>query len=774
MAERLYIQNRRKRERRRRLIRNVFKAILAVGGCALLLWLLGHTVTTILDRQEGTQEEIAGISFQEAGNLAWLLLDTAGEEAAQALYTLLQQMGEGEDAKTLLTNSQARQMLQLFPDGESARFLKALEGKKVGRVRADDWYEWFDAVRAVYDETGRIRDTQTVLLAAGEEAVDAAGQPLDNRRILTRDGVFYSHTDRLLDGNYRFCRVEAVERDAQLYAVRSAQKTDLLWKNVWITGADREFVRCFLSGWVVAVPALFPEGASLPAEQVADVELQSGRVTRLTVKSHKISGRLLRIADGGAEIEGHGLLPFSDDLKIYRLYQNLTEQKKGDLLLGYAGTDFVVENGVIEAALMQREEDMKTIRVLIKTSGYAQNVHQSVALQADCGCTVISGQGETEKREPLAAGETLLVDTDSPLFENGDRIFLVPDILTGRISLPNVERAQGPASYRGSFELLRTSEGIALINEVLLEEYLYAVLPGEMPSSYPMEAQKCQAVCARTYAYEKMLHAGLPAYGAHLDDSVSYQVYNNIGENESSTLAVKQTAGEMLFYEDQVAQAYYYSTSCGFGTDASVWQEGNEQAYPYLVSREIKSGGTYYEQEEPWFSWRYQVTDPDLALLEQKLASRYRANPQEVLTLQPDGSFASSAPPSLGEIREISVAKEGSGGVAKELLITGKNASVLVKSEYAIRYVLCDGKAQVLRQDNSLVDAPSLLPSAFFTVETTKENGRVTGYVLSGGGYGHGVGLSQNGARQMALSGMRMEEILAFFYQGCRIETIDS
>ena len=60
-----------------------------------------------------------------------------------------------------------------------------------------------------------------------------------------------------------------------------------------------------------------------------------------------------------------------------------------------------------------------------------------------------------------------------------------------------------------------------------------------MPADYPAEALNAQAICARTYAYGRMEHAGYPQYGAHVDDSTSYQVYNNVGEQEGSTTAVK-------------------------------------------------------------------------------------------------------------------------------------------------------------------------------------------------------------------------------------------
>ena len=120
---------------------------------------------------------------------------------------------------------------------------------------------------------------------------------------------------------------------------------------------------------------------------------------------------------------------------------------------------------------------------------------------------------------------------DSPLFAENSRIVVEPEALTGRVRLENVGRSQGTPSYRGKLELVKGEEGILVINEVLLEEYLYAVVPSEMPSSYPLEALKSQAICARTYAYDKMCHAGLARYGAHVDDSSAFQVYNNIEEN---------------------------------------------------------------------------------------------------------------------------------------------------------------------------------------------------------------------------------------------------
>ena len=90
-----------------------------------------------------------------------------------------------------------------------------------------------------------------------------------------------------------------------------------------------------------------------------------------------------------------------------------------------------------------------------------------------------------------------------------------------------------------------------------------------------------------------------------------------------------------------------------------------------------------------------------------------------------------------GKIREIYVTKRSSGGAAQELLIESENGQVRIQSEYSIRYVLCDGKTQAVRQDGSRAAVTSLLPSSFFQVSTFKEDGFVIGYTLIGGGYGH-------------------------------------
>jgi stage II sporulation protein D len=358
---------------------------------------------------------------------------------------------------------------------------------------------------------------------------------------------------------------------------------------------------------------------------------------------------------------------------------------------------------------------------------------------------------------------------------------------------------------------------MAVVNEVSLEEYLYSVVPSEMPASYAEEALKAQAICARTYAYGHMQHAAYPAYGAHVDDSTSYQVYNNILEQESTTRAVKATYGQLLYtVEGELAGTYYYSTSCGVGSDANVWKTEAAKEITYLKAeainetlmqeklmlREQQSAGGEavsasaqedlgeylreeehfadfitdtneddFESAEGWYRWSYEVEELNPQYLCDVLQKRYQAGSKLVLTLE-KGEFVSKEIAEFTQIHKMYIAARENGGVADELILETDKGTYKVISEHNIRYVLCDGETKVKRADGSEVAMPNLLPSGFFIIETGNKSGNVIGYKLTGGGFGHGVGMSQNGAKDMAEKGYSCDEILTFFYENCKLEGI--
>lgn len=331
--------------------------------------------------------------------------------------------------------------------------------------------------------------------------------------------------------------------------------------------------------------------------------------------------------------------------------------------------------------------------------------------------------------------------------------------------LDQVKADLAQENYRGEL-IFQQATGDAtrfvVINEVPLEEYLYGVVSSEMPASYPEEALKAQAVCARTYAVLHMMNPAYPDYDAHVNDTTSFQVYHNIAEQPRTNQAVDETAGMLLFQEngEDLVETYYYSTSCGEICAAST----NVAFQEYIT--QINEAD--FEAGEGWYRWSCQIQLDKTEMLK-RMQERYAANKGSVLTMTGKDTYESLAIRELDRVRELFISVRGENGVGEELIISTDKNVYKVVGEYNIRYVLNRSGTEIVRQDGERVKMETLLPSAFISLEAVKSAGEVTGYQIMGGGFGHGIGMSQNGARAMAERGYTMEEILAYYYPGSRV-----
>ena len=394
----------------------------------------------------------------------------------------------------------------------------------------------------------------------------------------------------------------------------------------------------------------------------------------------------------------------------------------------------------VESTLPQkpRQDTNEKIRVLIKSNGFVQTTHTEVTMQAASGLKLISG-GTIVECEP---GQSITITPNDERFQVGT-IQVESLCEEEKISIASLKRGYGTPSYRGKLELFKTAEGIVIINELLLEEYLYAVVPSEMPASYEIEALKAQAVCARSYAYNQSRNYAYPEYQAHVDDSTSFQVYGNSLEQESTIRAVNETCGEKIWYKNQVATAYYYSTSCGKTASITAWGSELGDSNRYLQSISVcNKKGVEYESTLPWYRWTATVS-------EQAMSDLIELNTGK----------------EIGTLLNLAVTRQGDGGIVQELTIVGTMGKIIVETENKIRSALGGSGYTIEKRDGTIVNGSKLLPSAFFTIEKKSGN-----YILHGGGYGHGIGMSQNGANEMAKQGETYKQILTFFYTGVTVE----
>ena len=204
----------------------------------------------------------------------------------------------------------------------------------------------------------------------------------------------------------------------------------------------------------------------------------------------------------------------------------MSMEQTSAILVGYTITDFVVSDGVVCAALIKESIKAENIRVLINTTNYKSLYHSSVTLTSNSPFVIAYG----ENHKLYEANTEVTITTEDPMLTEG-RIKITPANEDAKLSLLSIERSYGKPEYRGSIEIAKSDKGLTVVNELTLEEYLYSVVPSEMPISYGEEALKVQAVCARSFAYNQLIDNKFSSYGAHVDDSVNSQVYNNIKEN---------------------------------------------------------------------------------------------------------------------------------------------------------------------------------------------------------------------------------------------------
>lgn len=605
----------------------------------------------------------------------------------------------------------------------------------------EDWYKAYRILLAHLDKESSIWETTVFLLKVDENRKEAYTETG------AMQGAFSYCSGAFADNVFQEIKVY-VKNDVLLTIVEVLPEDHYLG-SVWVMEVTGNRLDCFFRQVAFTAEIAEEAASQLPErEQIADLTFRDGMLMQAKEQREKVHGRLLRLSEKELEIEGEGVFALAEDAAFYKLYGNLASLSRNDLRVGGADTDFVLRKGKICAGLVSEREEADRIRVLLKNTAAGSSFHDTVALTVDGEKTVL-------RKKDMKVGERRSFQSEN---------------LTDKVLVELENSTREDPLYRGSLECLRMEEGIVVVNELPLEEYLYGVVPSEMPASYPSEALKAQAVCARTYACRYILHAGLPSLGAHVDDTTSYQVYHNIAENASTTTAVKETDGLLLTYQGEPVENYYYSTSCGADPQDETLRE--EDVFRAFIEASHEED---VEREEPWYRWIYQVEKLDEKQLFTRLQERYRAVPSMILTKTEGGNYASEPIGKTGKIKRLTVTERGDGGIAQALLIETEQSAYRVLSEYNIRYVLCDGKSAVIRQDGSESVQRTLVPSAFFVMDTDSKTGKdgetVVGYTLTGGGFGHGKGMAQNGAKALGKQGASCEDILAVYYPGCTVRS---
>lgn len=386
-----------------------------------------------------------------------------------------------------------------------------------------------------------------------------------------------------------------------------------------------------------------------------------------------------------------------------------------------------------------RDASLRLVRVALATRA------ESVELTADGGWMLFASDGVT----PLAMtqpGERWLLERDgsrlSARRSDSRPVSLRDSIIIARSSEPGGTVRFNDRRYRGELLVRAASSGIMVINRLPMDEYVQGVVPLEIGTNdvADIAAVEAQAVAARSYAYTRL--AG-PSKPYDVVATVQDQVYGG-ANSESSTgnRAVESTAGLVLFYEGRVVNAPYHA-NCG-GFTAAPEDSWNVDSEPYLrrVSDQIPGTNRYYCDWAPKFRWTQSYS-----------AARLRSSIARYVRTLPGGAGG------ITRVRNVRVT---------DVTPVGRVATLTVDTDHG---------SWTLRgnQIRSALRLPSggMLYSTYFSVDADVHAGEVKSLVLHGGGNGHGIGMCQTGAIGRARAGQDFRTILATYYPGTAVGTVE-
>ncbi len=276
--------------------------------------------------------------------------------------------------------------------------------------------------------------------------------------------------------------------------------------------------------------------------------------------------------------------------------------------------------------------------------------------------------------------------------------------------------------YRGTILIRKTGRGeLTAINELGIDEYLFGILPREVSPAWPKEALKAQALVSRSFALKSLGRHG--SDGFDLCSKVHCQVYGGMESEDARTnAAVEETYNEVVVYKEDLANTLFFS-NCGGKTEfpGNAWQNSNNPPYLKPVRCKYCKGFKHHD-------WEESVKSEQMA---------------DAL-----GKFSVEYP-----IRSITVANKGSSGRA---------ATIKIRS--------AAGNATLPASQFRMAIGPNVIRSTMIT-RIRRKGDR---FLFEGRGWGHGVGLCQEGARGMAERNKSYRKIVQFYYPGTEIEKVEN
>ncbi len=315
--------------------------------------------------------------------------------------------------------------------------------------------------------------------------------------------------------------------------------------------------------------------------------------------------------------------------------------------------------------------------------------------------------------------------------------------------------------YRGAFEVRNNGDLFRVINIVDTDDYLASLLGREMSTSWPIEALKAQAVCARNYAFT--IGGKHTSYGFDICAEQHCQVYGGVSsEAESTRRAVKETEGVLVTYKDKVVPLYYFSCDGGYTEDSeNVWVS----AEGYLRGKKDIYENPKYAK---LYNWEKTFTKEEIEEILRNKNIDVGQLKDVVIEEMSDNN---------GVIKLTFVGDAGKKSITKSsvrsYLSLNSNAFTIEKHAFGeeveeveppkVSVLTADGVVEI-SEPEYILSADGLYEIPYEKEDTKEADEAYASYTFHGHGWGHLVGMSQWGAFSMATEGYSYKDILNFYF----------
>jgi len=607
----------------------------------------------------------------------------------------------------------------------------------------------------------------------------------------------YAIAEFLINEKYLGKIVSVYAMEDVIFKISSVSDAVITYKNVWCTKVTENALHFFMDGKLDCIMIGDYSGELDVEDSLVNISFDNEGIRKVE-KAYVLYKTVTDIGEDYVELN-HVKYDLAEDYAAYNVTRILTEadhiqdiethiegeiadgeteeiRVASKMLLHCGFIEAVMENGKVKNIFL-RENNLsdKKINVLIRSRENGGLYHNVITVSSDTEFAV-SRDGSTKKYE---AGASINVKKNE--LKSGI-IRVQPLSQEGKLTCLFWGTNYDLFTVSGKLTIRGCEEGLILVNTFSMEEYLVNNTAGMLATSENEEVDRAIAVVARTNAESAIRSPKYEEYGADTDDSLYDYMFSDKDREKRAYLAVMETYGDVLSYNGEGINAYYYMTSAGVAnSNADFWEEEEQKYYtPHFetmkkeaadISEETSfasfignsKGLQTIEKNEPFYRWHVDFDIADISnVINQRLKELAETNAEN--TPDTEGALNTDDDTMIGDFLGVEITRRSKGGSILELRIIGSVKDALLTGQSNIRSVFSPADEELILNDGSKRTGWDVLPSTSFYVRVDEEVVHIVG-----GGFGSGVGLSQSGAMILAEEGMKWNDILVHYYSGCKI-----